>query len=157
MIETAGSYRFTVKSGKAKRCRSGEELGTKLSHVAQNFKCVMSGTPIAGDYIKAEGKSRAEWAPRLMAIVAEGERGRMYLSATDCQSMKRPRTQGQGQRVEAGRSNLVADARAFTRAISGHVQYGLTKLFVTFSHLGKWWRWPPSPTSWVKRLSVFAS
>ena len=30
--------------------------GTKLSRGA-NFECLMSGTPIAGDYIKAEGKA----------------------------------------------------------------------------------------------------
>ena len=42
--------------------------------------CLMSGTPIAGDYIKAEGKA-GRMGARLMAIVAEGERGRVYLAA----------------------------------------------------------------------------
>ena len=41
----------------------------------------MSGTPIAGDYIKAEGKA-GRMGARLMAIVAEGERGRVYLPPT---------------------------------------------------------------------------
>ena len=41
----------------------------------------MSGTPIAGDYIKAEGKA-GRMGARLMAIVAEGERGRVYLAPT---------------------------------------------------------------------------
>ena len=40
----------------------------------------MSGTPISGDYIKAEGKA-GRMGARLMAIVAEGERGRVYLAA----------------------------------------------------------------------------
>ena len=42
----------------------------------------MSGTPIAGDYIKAEGKA-GRMGARLMAIVAEGERGRVYLPPTE--------------------------------------------------------------------------
>jgi putative DNA methylase len=41
----------------------------------------MSGTPIAGDYIKAEGRA-GRMGARLMAIVAEGERGRVYLAPT---------------------------------------------------------------------------
>ncbi|WP_420474277.1 DUF1156 domain-containing protein [Noviherbaspirillum sp. ST9] len=74
-----GSYRFTVKMGKPKDME-GAKNGTKLSRGA-NFKCLMSDTPITGDYIKAEGKARRMGA-RLMAIVAEGERGRVYLSPT---------------------------------------------------------------------------
>jgi putative DNA methylase len=54
--------------------------GTKLARGA-NFQCVMSGTPIAGDYIKAEGKA-GRMGARLMAIVAEGDRGRVYLAPT---------------------------------------------------------------------------
>ena len=42
----------------------------------------MSGTPIAGDYIKAEGKA-GRMGARLMGIVAEGECGRVYLSPTE--------------------------------------------------------------------------
>jgi putative DNA methylase len=38
----------------------------------------MSGTPISGDYIKAEGKA-GRMGARLMAIAAEGDRGRIYL------------------------------------------------------------------------------
>jgi putative DNA methylase len=41
----------------------------------------MSGTPIPGDYIKAEGKA-GRMGARLMAIVAEGDRGRVYLAPT---------------------------------------------------------------------------
>ena len=56
------------------------KAGTRLGRGA-NFRSVMSGTPISGEYIKAEGKA-GRMGARLMAIVAEGERGRVYLSPT---------------------------------------------------------------------------
>ena len=74
-----GGYRFTVKVGKPKDAEAAKN-GTKLSRGA-NFQCLMSGTPIAGDYIKAEGKA-GRMGARLMAIVAEGDRGRVYLAPT---------------------------------------------------------------------------
>jgi putative DNA methylase len=74
-----GGYRFTVKVGKPKDAEAAKN-GTKLARGA-NFRCLMSGTPISGDYIKAEGKA-GRMGARLMAIVAEGERGRVYLAPT---------------------------------------------------------------------------
>lgn len=74
-----GGYRFTVKVGKPKDAEAAK-AGTKLSRGA-NFRCVMSNAPIAGDYIKAEGKA-GRMGARLMANVAEGDRGRVYLSPT---------------------------------------------------------------------------
>lgn len=74
-----GDYRFNVKMGKpddAERARNG----TKLSRGA-NFVCLMSGAPISGDYIKAEGKA-GRMGVRLLAIIAEGDRGRVYLAPT---------------------------------------------------------------------------
>ncbi len=41
----------------------------------------MSGAPIAGDYIKAEGKA-GRMGARLMAIVAEGDAGGSILPPT---------------------------------------------------------------------------
>ena len=70
-------YRFTVKVG-APPDREAAKAGTKLSRGA-NFRCLMSGSPIAGDYIKAEGQAKRMGA-RLMAVVAEGDRGRVYLA-----------------------------------------------------------------------------
>ena len=78
VIEDRG-YRFTVKVG-APADANAAKAGTKLSRGA-NFRCVMSGTPIAGDYIKSEGKA-GRMRARLMAIVAEGDRGRVYLAPT---------------------------------------------------------------------------
>ena len=74
-----GAYRFTVKVGELEDYRAAK-AGTKLSRGA-NFECLMSGTPIDGDYIKAEGKA-GRMGARLMAIVAEGGRGRIYLAPT---------------------------------------------------------------------------
>ncbi len=74
-----GGYRFTVKVGKPQDAE-GAKNGTKLARGA-NFKCLMSGAPMAGDHIKGEGKA-GRMGARLMAIVAEGERGRVYLAPT---------------------------------------------------------------------------
>ena len=73
-----GSYRFTVKVGTPKDA-AGAKAGTKLARA--NFACMVSGAPISGDYIKAEGKA-GRMGARLMAIVAEGTRGRVYLAPT---------------------------------------------------------------------------
>ena len=54
--------------------------GTKLGRGA-NFRCPMSDAPIPGDYIKAEGKA-GRMGAQLMAIVAEGDRSRVYLAPT---------------------------------------------------------------------------
>ena len=62
----------------------------------------MSGTPIAGDYIKAEGKA-GRMGARLMAIVAEGERGRVYLS---------PTPGDRGRCASAGEAGVEAGCRA---------------------------------------------
>ena len=74
-----GGYRFTVKVGKPKDAEAAKR-GTKLARA--NFLCLMSGAPISGDYIRAEGKA-GRMGVRLMAIVAEGERGRVYLPPTE--------------------------------------------------------------------------
>lgn len=74
-----GGYSFTVKMGKPKD-DEGAMNGTKLARA--NFLCLISGAPIAGDYIKAEAKA-GRMGARLMAIVADGERGRVYLPPTE--------------------------------------------------------------------------
>jgi putative DNA methylase len=74
-----GGYRFTVKVGRPSNAEAAKN-GTKLSRGA-NFQCLMSTTPIEGDYIKVEGVA-GRMGARLMAIVAEGNRGRVYLAPT---------------------------------------------------------------------------
>jgi len=74
-----GGFRFTVKVGKPKNAEAAKN-GTKLARGA-NFQCLMSGTPIAGGYIRFEAQA-GRMGVRLMAIVAEGEHGRVYLAPT---------------------------------------------------------------------------
>lgn len=71
------SYKFAVRLGEPEDKESAK-IGTKLARGA-NFKCLLSGMPIAPTYIKAEG-SAGRLSAKLMAIVAEGKHGRVYLS-----------------------------------------------------------------------------
>lgn len=75
-----GGYCFKVKVGKPTDTEAAKN-GTKLSRGA-NFRCVMSGTPIAQEHIRGEFLAKRA-GERLMAVVAEGERGRIYLSPTE--------------------------------------------------------------------------
>ncbi len=75
----AGGYRFTIKVGKPKDVAAAEN-GTKLA--GANFRCVISGAPISGDYIKAEGMA-GRMGAKLMAVVAEGNRQRVYLAPSE--------------------------------------------------------------------------
>jgi putative DNA methylase len=74
-----GGYRFTVKMGEPKDTE-GAKNGTKLARGA-NFRCLMSGTPIASSHIYGEANA-GRMGARLMAIVCEGDRGRVYLAPT---------------------------------------------------------------------------
>lgn len=74
-----GGYRFTVKVGKPRDAETAKG-GTKLSRGA-NFACLMSDTPIASEHIYGEANA-GRMGARLMAIVAEGTRGRVYLAPT---------------------------------------------------------------------------
>ena len=74
-----GKYHFAVKMGHPKD--AGETgLGTTLGKRAA-FRCLLSGTPVTYDHIREQGKA-GKMGARLMAVVAEGERGRVYLSPT---------------------------------------------------------------------------
>lgn len=73
------SYQFNVRSGKP-----GEEAenGTKAGKRGANFLCLLSKAPISGAYIKSEAKA-GRIGQRLMAIVAEGPKSRLYFSPTE--------------------------------------------------------------------------
>ncbi len=78
VIEGDG-YRFTVKVGNPKDAEAAK-LGTSAGKRSA-FLCLMSGVAVTYDYIRNEGKA-GRMGARLMAIVAEGERGRTYLAPT---------------------------------------------------------------------------
>ena len=77
-IVEGDSYRFTIRTG-----TPSEEAneGTKAKGRGANFRCILSDVPISGDYIKAEGQA-GRMGARMMAVVAEGHRGRVYLAPT---------------------------------------------------------------------------
>ena len=78
VIEGRG-YRFLVKVGMPhdpEKARLGTTAGKRHA-----FQCLMSGVPVTYDHIRSEGKA-GRMRARLMAIVAEGERGRVYLAPT---------------------------------------------------------------------------
>ena len=71
------SYHFEVRTGTPPESAKD---GTKLSRGA-NFRCLMSDAPIESKHIYAEANA-GRMSARLMAIVAEGARGRVYLAPT---------------------------------------------------------------------------
>jgi len=114
-LGTSGpGYRFTVKVGKPRDAAAAKN-GTKLT--GANFTCVMSGTPIAGDYIKAAAKA-GRMGARLMAIVAEGNRERIYL----------PPTPKHEAVALSARPNWTPDVEFFQQALGFRVgNYGMTR------------------------------
>jgi putative DNA methylase len=73
------SYRFTVKVGKPKDAEATKN-GTRIAR--GSFRCLLSNVPIRYEYIDDEA-SLGHMGERMMAIVAEGERGRVYLAPTE--------------------------------------------------------------------------
>jgi putative DNA methylase len=115
-----GGYRFKVRLGKPKDAEAAKS-GTKASGRGANFLCLMSGVPISGDYLKDEGKA-GRMGARLMAIVAEGDRGRIYLA---------PAPQHEAA-VHKAKPTWKPDGEIATRMTGGNcTPYGLT----TWGHL----------------------
>lgn len=75
-VVNADGYIFSIRLGKPDDLDS-VKLGTSAGKRAA-FKCLMSGVPIPYDYIRDEGKN-GRMGIKLMAIVAEGDRERVYL------------------------------------------------------------------------------
>ena len=70
-------YRFTVKVGKPPaEAKAGTSAGKRKA-----FRCLMSDSPMDYSYIREQGKA-GHMGQKLMAIVAEGTRGRVYLPPT---------------------------------------------------------------------------
>ncbi|MDN5836235.1 MAG: DUF1156 domain-containing protein, partial [Nitrosospira sp.] len=112
-----GGYRFTVKVGKPKDVEAAKN-GTKLSRGA-NFRCLMSGMPIASNHIYGEANA-GRMGAQLMTIVVEGERGRVYLAST-------PEHEAAAQKAQPGwRPDLAMpeNPRWFSPPLYGLKTYG---------------------------------
>ena len=72
-----GGYRFTVKVGRpedTETTKAGTTAGKRHA-----FRCLMSDVPVSYDHIRVEGQA-GRMGARMMAIVAQGDRGRIYLA-----------------------------------------------------------------------------
>lgn len=69
------NYHFEIRVGKPLAGANGGTTSGKRG----GFKCLLSGSPITYKYIRKEG-TQSRLDSRLMAIVAEGRRERIYLS-----------------------------------------------------------------------------
>lgn len=79
-VITGSSYRFEVRLGLPENPAEAA-LGTKAGGRHGAFLCLMSQTPISFEYIRSEGKA-GRLGTRLMAVIAKGPGGRIYLSPT---------------------------------------------------------------------------
>lgn len=76
-VVNGDNYHFEVKMGTPpESIHSGTTAGKRAA-----FICLLSGSPIDYNHIRAEGMA-GRMGQRLMAVVAEGARGRVYLSPT---------------------------------------------------------------------------
>jgi putative DNA methylase len=118
------SYSFRVKVGTPSDVEAAK-LGTRAGK-AQDFMCLISGVPIPRTYIRDEGKA-GRLGSRLMAVVVDGPRGRVYLSpmetqaAAESQAAKEPI-------VEEARSTFLSGSTPTRAMITGGVcsAYGLS-------------------------------
>lgn len=75
-VVDGNTYRFVVRKGKLSAELKDGTVGRT------GARCIITGTPFPLTYIRAEGKA-GRMGQRLMAIVAEGNRERIYLDPTD--------------------------------------------------------------------------
>lgn len=73
----ARTYRFAVRTGKAKD-NAVVDAGTKLGRGCK-FRCLLSDQPIPESHVKEAG-TKGQLRSTLLAMVAEGPNGRIYLS-----------------------------------------------------------------------------
>jgi len=91
-------YRLVVRTGKPVDV-ARTNRGTKSGDSGSAFLCLLSGVPIPFHYVRAEAKA-GRMESRLMAIVADSDRGKVYLSpdghsdalATNLEAVDPPQT-----------------------------------------------------------------
>jgi putative DNA methylase len=72
-------WRFEVHAGALLKADEERLKGGTKTGRGSNFACVLTGSAIDGDHVKSEGMA-GRLGTRLLAIVAEGHRSRVYLS-----------------------------------------------------------------------------
>jgi len=81
--KSKATYRFEIHSGRPKD-RKAVDAGTKIARGAK-FSCLLTDEPIKDSYVKSEAKA-GRLGYYLLAVVAEGKRGRLYLPPSEFQS-----------------------------------------------------------------------
>jgi len=108
------NFRFVVNVGMPEDAKAAKE-GTRIGR--GNFRCLMSGNPIAPEHIKSEAMA-GRMKARLMAIVVEGSSGRVYLTPTAVQEAIALKAQPQWK----------PDVEFFQQALGFRIgNYGMTK------------------------------
>ena len=87
-VVEGGGYRFEVRLG-APPDLAAAKRGTKTGGSHSPFFCLLSRSPMPFDYVRTQGKARG-LESRLMAVVAQGDRGRVYLDPTVHERMPQP-------------------------------------------------------------------
>lgn len=108
------SYHFTVKIGTPP---PHAENGTKMARGAK-FRCLLSDTPIPPEYIKEQFSSGLA-STKLLAIVAEGKGGRVYLPPS-----ANNHTEPETQQIWKPGTNLPKNPRWFSPPAYGILTFG---------------------------------
>ena len=109
-----GAYRFSIVIGAPP---PDAIEGTKVKGRGSNFRCLLSDVGISAAYIKTEAQA-GRMGVKLMAIVAEGPKGRIYLEPTS-----------EAEQIAAsGTSSWAPEAAFFQDALGFSVgNYGMTR------------------------------
>lgn len=122
-------YRFTVRLG-APENKEAANIGTRAGK-AQDFVCLFSKVSVPRAYIREEGKA-GRIGQRLMAVIAEGPAGRLYLPPT-AEQEEAAEAAANHAVVSEARGGFLSGATPTRAMITGGVcsAYGL----VTWGHL----------------------
>jgi putative DNA methylase len=124
-------WRFEIRRGSPpKEELARARLGMKAGK-GQDFICLLTNTPIQRSYVQAEGKA-GKLRERLLAIVAEGSSGKLYLPPDPHQEEIASSIHGDG-RIADARATTLAGSLPTRAEITGGVctAYGLS----TWGHL----------------------
>lgn len=125
------SYNFEVKADAiGKDELAAAALGTKAGK-AQDFLCIFTQTPVLREYIRSEGK-KGQLGSRLMAVVAEGKKGRIYCEPTR-ESEELAKSISEHANLKEARETFLSGSTPTRAMITGGVcsAYGLS----TWGHL----------------------